>query len=109
MNCFDVYKLCLNKQPYPFKPGEKCDFDSFVFCRWLSGTSSTLQQALYINANYNMPEEMQYYFVQGTTNLKYIKFPKFAKPKRDVKYLMDKYKINYEKACEYDDILKGQI
>lgn len=107
LSCFDIYKMCLNKQPWIWKESERVDFDSFVACRWLSGNASTIQIGNFINYRYKeIPDKAQFYLIQNSTNLKFIKFPKAAQSKKNLDDLIKKYNISYEKALEYSEILE---
>lgn len=100
---FKQFSNCLKKEVFNPELG----FNSFIFCRWLSGNSKTLGISNFINMNYKfIPDIHQYNLVRETTNIKFIKFPSFKLDKIDTSELMKKYNISYEKSLEYLEILK---
>lgn len=74
---FNVFKKCLDPKS-TLTPEDLNKFNSYIFCRWLSGSYETLRYAQFINTNYHLPDDIQFKFVQKALNgrKKYIPFPK---------------------------------
>lgn len=81
---------------------------SFIFCKWLSGSPQSIFTANEINQFYDIPIENQYYLVKHklagkVRNIKYIKTDKINNP--DIDILIKHFKINQTKAIEYLNII----
>lgn len=99
---FKQFNGCLKKHEFDPNLG----FNSFMFCRWLSGNPKTLMFSNIINYYYKyLDDKTQFDFIKNITNLKFIKYPSFKLNKPDISEIQSKYKINEEKALEYLEIL----
>lgn len=110
---FNVFKNCLNKS-HKFTDEELAKFNSFMFCRWLSGNFSTLKIAQCINVNYNMPSEIQLKLAQTIINgkIRFIPFPKTLKLDSEyenkLKYISEYYNVSLEKSKLYLRFMKNE-
>ena len=100
---FQVFAKTLKKHEIYEEDLKK--FNSFMFCRWLSGNSKTIKIANMINYYCDIPDLNQLNLVKDSVQEKFIKFPSFKLEKQDVKHIQDRYNISYEKALDYLDIL----
>lgn len=103
---FNVFKNVLSPK-HQFTDEELKKFNSFMFCRWLSGTFETLKIAQCINLNCRIPDELQLKLAQCAINGKkrFIPFPKSAKLdeqyEEKLKYISQYYNVSLEKAKLY--------
>lgn len=110
---FTVFKKLLgNKSLTDEDVGKVSDY---VFCRWLTGNSSTLQIAQMFNLYHKIPLETKLKVAQKMINgrIRFIPYPKSAKGNEDenIKLLCEYYNISTTKAKMYlefisDDDLK---
>ena len=100
---FQVFAKTLKKHEIYEEDLKK--FNSFMFCRWLSGNSKTIKIANMINYYYDIPDLNQLNLVKDSVQEKFIKFPSFKLEKQDVRHIQDRYNISYEKALDYLDIV----
>lgn len=103
---FNVFKNCLVAS-HEFTDEELKKFNSFMFCRWLSGTYDTLKIAQCINLNYQMPSEIQLKLAQSLLKGKkrFIPFPKAVKMdeeyEKKLKYISEYYNVSLNNAKLY--------
>lgn len=81
---------------------------SFIFCKWLSGSPSTIFKANEINMYYNIPIINQYFLIKHSfagkvRNVRYVKTDKYDS--RDIDLMMKHFKISKLKALEYLKII----
>ncbi|UZV40485.1 DNA polymerase clamp loader subunit A [Campylobacter phage vB_CjeM_WX1] len=102
-NIFEQFTNCLKDKDY----NESLGFNSFMFCRFLGSSPSTLQLANVINILYkSLPDEAQYNLVRYTKNKpKFIRFAKALTESESIKEIQLKYKVNKEVAKLYASIL----
>lgn len=77
---------------------------SFIFCKWLSGSPSTIFKANDINLYYDIPIINQYFLIKHSfagkvRNVKYVKTDK--NEGYDIDLLVKHFKISKNKAIEY--------
>lgn len=100
-NIFNTFSNCLKQ--YKYNPED--EFNSFMFCRYLSNSPKTIKAAQVINIYYNqMDNQTQYEFVKGLNPPRFIKWISIPK-EPDLTNLVEKYNISKEKARDYNSIL----
>ena len=110
---FNVFKNVMSKS-HQFTEEELKKFNSFMFCRWLSGTFDTLKIAQCINLNYNIPDELQLKLAQYALNGKkrFIPFPKALKMNEEyennLKYISEYYNVSIDKAKMYLELMSKE-
>lgn len=103
----------MNKS-HQFTEEELKKFNSFMFCRWLSGTFDTLKIAQCINLNYNIPDELQLKLAQYSLNgrKRFIPFPKALKMdeeyENNLKYISEYYNVSLDKAKIYLELMSKE-
>ena len=108
---FNVFSKCLTSDCKfnDLSLEEKKKFNSFMFCRWLSGNTKTLQIADFFNYySQFIPDEVQFDIISDFAKqqrIKFIKFPSFKKSKYDNLHLQQKYNLSPEKVLEYQELL----
>lgn len=82
---------------------------SYIFCRWLSGSPHAIIAANQINYYDKIPIDNQYKMIKCAFGgkIKYIPYPKNTSEKalKDVEYIAQHFKINLEKAREYIELM----
>lgn len=96
---FDTFNKCIKKQELT----EYDKFDSYMFCRWLSGCSRTIQLANVLNFYYKIPDVLQYSIVKDTIKERFIRYP--SKIQNNLKEIKEKYHVKDDVAEEYAKIL----
>lgn len=110
---FNVFKNVMSKS-HQFTEEELKKFNSFMFCRWLSGTFDTLKIAQCINLNYSIPDELQLKLAQYVLNGKkrFIPFPKALKMNEEyennLKYISEYYNVSLDKAKMYLELMSKE-
>ena len=110
---FNVFKNVMNKS-HQFTEEELKKFNSFMFCRWLSGTFDTLKIAQCINLNYSIPDELQLKLAQYALNgrKRFIPFPKALKMNEEyennLKYISEYYNVSLDKAKMYLELMSKE-
>lgn len=105
-NIFEQFNNCLKNKDYQ----ESLGFNSFMFCRFLSSSPQTLQLANILNQLYkNLDDKSQYNIVRYIPNKpSFIKFinKDVNVNNPEIERIINKYKVNREKAIEYLKDLK---
>lgn len=81
---------------------------SFIFCKWLAGSPSSIFKANEINLYYDIPMVNQYFLIKHSLagkvrNVKYVKTDKHDSP--DIDLMIRHFKISKFKALEYLKII----
>ena len=82
---------------------------SFIFCKWLAGSPSTIFTANDINRYFNIPMVNQYFLVKYSLagkarNVRYVKSDKLDSA--DINLLSKHFRITKQKALEYLKFIK---
>lgn len=104
---FNVFKKVLNTKA-EFTDEDISKVSDFVFCRWLSGNSGTLQIAQMFNYYYNIPIELKLRVAQKIINgrLKFIPYPKSIKnDDKDIENVSKFFNVSLNKAKMYMEFI----
>lgn len=104
---FNVFKKVLNTKA-EFTDEDISKVSDFVFCRWLSGNSGTLQIAQMFNYYYNIPIELKLKVAQKIINgrLKFIPYPKSVKnDDKDIENVSKFFNVSLNKAKMYMEFI----
>lgn len=104
---FNVFKKVLNTKA-EFTDEDISKVSDFVFCRWLSGNSGTLQIAQMFNYYYNIPIELKLKVAQKIINgrLKFIPYPKSIKnDDKDIENVSKFFNVSLNKAKMYMEFI----
>lgn len=109
---FNVFSKIINGDCLDsLKEEERKKFNSFMLCRYLSGSSKTIMLSNIINLNFKIPDNCQSILVSNfckNNNIRFIKYPKTSMEKINVDDLMKKYNISREKALDYYYLLNNK-
>lgn len=104
---FNVFKKVLNTKA-EFTDEDISKVSDFVFCRWLSGNSGTLQIAQMFNYYYDIPIELKLKVAQKIINgrLKFIPYPKSVKnDDKDIENVSKFFNVSLNKAKMYMEFI----
>lgn len=104
---FNVFKKVLNTKA-EFTDEDISKVSDFVFCRWLSGNSGTLQIAQMFNYYYDIPIELKLKVAQKIINgrLKFIPYPKSIKnDDKDIENVSKFFNVSLNKAKMYMEFI----
>ena len=104
---FTVFKKVLSKDS-EFTDEDIAKVSDFVFCRWLSGNSKTLQIAQMFNYYYNIPIEYKLKVAQRIINgrIKFIPYPKSNKiDDKNLEDISKYFNISIDKAKLYKEFI----
>lgn len=104
---FSVFKKVLNTKA-EFTDEDISKVSDFVFCRWLSGNSGTLQIAQMFNYYYDIPIELKLKVAQKIINgrLKFIPYPKSIKnDDKDIENVSKFFNVSLNKAKMYMEFI----
>lgn len=104
---FNVFKKVLNTKA-EFTDEDISKVSDFVFCRWLSGNSGTLQIAQMFNYYYDIPIELKLKVAQKIINgrLKFIPYPKSVKnDDKDIENISKFFNVSLNKAKMYMEFI----
>ena len=108
---FSVFKKVLNPSA-EFTREDISKVNDFVFCRWLSGHSGTLQVAQAFNYYYNIPTEYKLKAAQKIINgkLRFIPYPKSKKENEDknIENISKYFNVSYQKAKMYMEFISDE-
>lgn len=100
-NIFNTFSNCLKQ--FQYNPDD--EFNSFMFCRYLSNSPKTIKAAQVINIYYNqMDNQIQYEFIKNLNPPRFIRWISIPK-EPDYQEIMEKYNISKEKARDYKLLL----
>lgn len=103
---FNVFKKVLSSSA-EFTDEDISKVSDFVLCRWLSGSSKTLQIAQMFNYYYNIPTVYKLRVAQKIINgrVKYIPYPKSQKSENDYESISKYFNISTSKAKMYSEFI----
>lgn len=103
---YAVMNSAINKKFIPTLDEIKT-VNSFMLCRTISNHPLGVEVANFINNAYDIPIEVQYWFVRSTLNkVNYISYPKKqANNDKDIEIIAEHFECNYMQAKQYYKML----